>query len=64
MPASSYHSGGVSVAMCDASVRFIADNIETGNPDDVLSTNDYRGESIRGVWGAMGTSAGGEVKSE
>ena len=62
--ASSYHAGGATVAMCDASVRFIADSIASGNPDDVLAVNDYRGNSIRGVWGALGTQAGGETQSE
>ena len=70
--ASSNHSGGVNVAMGDASVRFINDSISTGSlPNGGLtlvppggSSNrymDYTGPSLYGVWGAMGTRTGGEV---
>jgi prepilin-type processing-associated H-X9-DG protein len=70
IPASSYHRGGVNVAMCDGAVRFIVDTIDAGDP---AATTDaagvtvsganagYRGQSIRGVWGAMGTRASGEL---
>jgi prepilin-type processing-associated H-X9-DG protein len=48
---SSRHTGGVQVLMADGSVRFISENIDTGN----LTPNNL------GVWGAMGTVQGGEV---
>jgi prepilin-type N-terminal cleavage/methylation domain-containing protein len=47
--ATSLHPGGVQVLMCDASVTFIADTI-----------NSTGGPSGFGVWGALGTRDGGE----
>jgi prepilin-type N-terminal cleavage/methylation domain-containing protein/prepilin-type processing-associated H-X9-DG protein len=71
IPASSYHQSGVNVAMCDGSVRFVADMVDAGDttrtqPNDsgsVSSTSymSYTGQSIRGVWGAMATIKGGET---
>jgi len=69
MPASSYHPGGVYVTMCDASVRFVADQIDAGTSTAQQTDNSgnangnarfYTKESIRGVWGAMSTIKGGE----
>jgi hypothetical protein len=62
--ASSYHSGGAWVAMCDGGTRFIAESIDSGDPNVTFSNSpynhDYRGRSQWGVWGAMGSIAGGE----
>jgi hypothetical protein len=68
--ASSYHTGGVNTALCDASVHFITETINAGdpavdppaavgitNPDDYML---YKGQSIHGIWGALGTVSGGE----
>ncbi len=53
----SYHTGGVNVLMGDGSVRFVSNNIDAGN---------YGAGSPAsfGVWGAIGTIAGGEVVKE
>lgn len=58
-PATSNHPGGVNVAMGDASVRFVRENIDAGNPG--ASARGIVGFSPFGVWGAMGTKNGGET---
>ena len=55
--ASSRHPGGVHVAMADASVTFITDDIDAGDP---TLTPPESGGSPYGVWGSMGTIRGGE----
>ena len=57
LSASSYHTGGATSLMADGSVRFISNNIDTGNLG-VLNT--LGGRSPYGVWGALGTRNGGE----
>jgi prepilin-type N-terminal cleavage/methylation domain-containing protein/prepilin-type processing-associated H-X9-DG protein len=68
--ASSYHPGGVNVVMCDGAVRFVAETIDAGEANVNTATpsggpgldpTHYKGASLRGVWGAMGSTAGGEV---
>jgi prepilin-type N-terminal cleavage/methylation domain-containing protein/prepilin-type processing-associated H-X9-DG protein len=59
----SRHPGGVQALFCDASARFISQNINTGN----LATRDLLqedGRSPYGVWGALGTIAGDELLGE
>ncbi|MDR0609715.1 MAG: DUF1559 domain-containing protein [Planctomycetaceae bacterium] len=69
---SSYHTGGANVTLADASVRFISQTIDAGDPNQLIATvtgiaadhyKDYTGPSIWGVWGALGTINCGEVKS-
>ena len=67
---SSYHPGGALVAMCDASVKFISQTIDAGNPANSIGglpgnpygarPQDYSGPSLWGVWGAMGSTKGRE----
>ncbi|HIQ21924.1 MAG TPA: DUF1559 domain-containing protein, partial [Planctomycetes bacterium] len=64
LPPDSYHPGGVNVAMADGSVRFITDTINTGNLSAMCwgGGNRYY-NSPYGVWGALGSMAGGEAVS-
>ncbi len=61
LPASSYHTGGVHALMADGAVRFISENIDTGNLAAPEATS---GPSPYGVWGALGTRQGGETVGE
>jgi hypothetical protein len=54
---SSYHGGGVVGLMADGAVRFISQNINTGNLS-LPETKD--GGSPYGVWGALGSKSAGD----
>lgn len=62
--ADSYHPAGVNVLRCDGSVGFASSSIDTGNlaaPEPVKSDYSLRYQaSPYGVWGALGSVAGGE----
>jgi len=60
MSANSNHPGGVLGLFCDGSVSFITDTINTGDLSAGAVTS---GSSPYGVWGAMGSKAGGEATS-
>jgi prepilin-type N-terminal cleavage/methylation domain-containing protein len=60
---SSRHTGGVHVMMGDGAVRFVSNNIDAGD-QAVDSSAITSGPSPYGVWGALGTIAGGEVAGD
>ncbi|MDR0609201.1 MAG: DUF1559 domain-containing protein [Planctomycetaceae bacterium] len=53
--ASSYHVGGVNIALFDGSLRFISDNVNHG---DLTLTVVRPGPSPYGIWGALATISG------
>lgn len=53
---SSFHKGGVFAVMCDGSTQFVEAEIDAGPDSQVTSTVSNK----FGVWGAMGTMAGGD----
>ncbi len=59
-PPSSTHAGGVNACMGDGSVRFISNNIDTGNLS-IVRPHGFSGPSPYGVFGALGSRSGGEV---
>ncbi|MGL6195747.1 MAG: DUF1559 domain-containing protein, partial [Thermoguttaceae bacterium] len=69
--ASSYHTGGVNIAKCDGSVTFVSETINCGDQNNHngypgYTSGDcwrYSGASTFGVWGALGSRAGGESAS-
>jgi prepilin-type processing-associated H-X9-DG protein len=61
LPPDSRHPGGVNAMMADGSVRFVSETIEAGNP---ASAGVTQGLSPFGVWGAMGSKAGGETRQQ
>jgi len=61
--ATSYHTGGVNVAILDGSVQFISETIDCGDVNADYPNFREGGPSNFGVWGAMGSINGGESKS-
>ncbi|MDR1385336.1 MAG: DUF1559 domain-containing protein [Planctomycetaceae bacterium] len=61
--ASSNHTGGVNAGYFDGSVHFISETIDTNGSPDIAQGPDLQGKSPCGVWGALGSIAGGETVS-
>ena len=64
--AGSAHSGGVNVALVDGSARFIHSGIDAGDPTSpTLTVQQIESDAVvaspHGVWGALGTMAGGDT---
>ena len=61
VPASSHHISGAFVSMCDGSIRWVGDDIDDSYPAGLNYSIYHKGPSHFGVWGALGTMAGGEL---
>jgi prepilin-type N-terminal cleavage/methylation domain-containing protein len=64
LPPSSLHTGGAQALMGDGAVRFISDNIDAGTKSATTPSQSAATMSPYGVWGALGTKAGGELAGE
>ncbi|MGL4593808.1 MAG: DUF1559 domain-containing protein, partial [Thermoguttaceae bacterium] len=56
----SYHSGGVNLALGDGSARFVGDSVNYGTPTTALTMLKTSGPSDFGPWGALGSMSGDE----
>lgn len=59
--ATSAHTGGVHALFADGAVKFIGENIDTGDLSASSPTQGSGAPSVRGIWGALGTKAGEEL---
>jgi len=60
--AGSRHTGGCHVVLGDGSVRFISENIDSGNLG--IDASNPSGQSPYGVWGSLGSKSAGETIGE
>ena len=65
---SSYHNNGIQVLMMDGSVRFISDNIDSGNPANWDALPDFSDAGARratyGIWQSICDMSEGNVVGE
>lgn len=61
IPPSSLHTGGVHCLFADGAVKFISENISTGNLGAASPGQGSSGLSPYGVWGALGSKSGNET---
>lgn len=61
---SSLHVGGVHVLMADGAVRFVSENIDTGDLSQSSPSATSGAASPYGTWGSLGTKSSGEVIGE
>jgi prepilin-type processing-associated H-X9-DG protein len=62
--ASSYHRGGANVSLADGGVHFVTETIDCQTPElypPTVNLHDYEGQSMFGVWGALGSVNGSEA---
>ncbi|HUQ69527.1 MAG TPA: DUF1559 domain-containing protein, partial [Planctomycetaceae bacterium] len=64
LPPTSLHTGGVHCLMADGAVRFISENIDSGNLSAASPPQAGSGLSPYGVWGGLGSKAGNETISD
>jgi prepilin-type N-terminal cleavage/methylation domain-containing protein len=62
MDPTSYHTGGAHVLLGDGAVRFVSDNVDTGNTTAAVVAGSAM--SPYGVWGALGSVKGNETVGE
>ena len=63
LPPDSYHPGGVNALFADGSGHFISETINAGDPTSAPPAGNSTSTSPFGVWGAMGSKAGGDKAS-
>ncbi|MDR1290628.1 MAG: DUF1559 domain-containing protein [Planctomycetaceae bacterium] len=61
--ATSYHTGGVNCGFVDGSIHFVSDSVDTNGTPNTQTGIYLQGDSVFGVWGALGTPWQGEIKS-
>jgi prepilin-type N-terminal cleavage/methylation domain-containing protein len=64
IPPTSFHTGGVHCLMADGAVRFVSENINTGNLAAAGPAMNGGGLSPYGIWGALGSKNGSETVSD